>query len=529
MRPRVTEERARQLLADRGLEFVRLYNDPKTNWSRVIYRCLNKTHPICDRPWGDLLSGRGCKVCGHARIGIAQQIPDTEIVKLLESRGCTFIKSYVRKNGTRVKYRCADKTHPVCDQRWGKLQQGQGCGVCGVARTGIALRIPDAEIIEFLKTRSCTFIESYVKKIDSQKNTWIKNTWVKFRCANKTHVCDVRWNSLDQGGGCCRLCGVARRGIALRIPDAEIIKLLETRGCKFIKSYAKNLKTRVKYRCAGEPSHRCDQSWGGLHKGHGCPECCSTTSSYGERLSRQIIEHLTSCKTPKKRPQWLGGLELDGYCAAGGWAWEFDGEQHYKAIGFWGGQAAFDANQERRRRKAQLCRAQGVMLWRIDHRKTDRVSPSGMPALVAWYLKQLQLRDIPTPNAGRKFRPAYKALHAASDFVGVNEWREEMKRCEVTSESRYKAAYRAGRFKVPVPSHPHLFYKLSSVELFQKTERSNRAQPWQYTDEHDAPADLADHPNRNVQRLPNGKLKTVSTEPTNDNFIEQWHARLLQR
>lgn len=115
-------------------------------------------------------------------------------------------------------------------------------------------------------------------------------------------------------------------------------------------------------------------------------------------------------------------------------------------------------------------------------------------------------------------------------FCGLHEWRKECRRVGVFSQSAYYAAMRDKRFAISVTSKPDKYYAMPWVDLFQKADavgplgaapkdssrRKIKALPWQYVDEHDDFADLGSHPNRNVWRLPSGKLQAVNTA-SNDN------------
>ena len=43
-----------------------------------------------------------------------------------------------------------------------------------------------------------------------------------------------------------------------------------------------------------------------------------------EEIVRAVLEKLLGCELPCSRPEWLGGLELDGYCEARGVAFEYN-------------------------------------------------------------------------------------------------------------------------------------------------------------------------------------------------------------
>lgn len=69
----------------------------------------------------------------------------------------------------------------------------------------------------------------------------------------------------------------------------------------------------------------------------------------------------------KVRPGWLQNLELDIWIPHLGIAIEYQGEQHYKPVGHWGGESAFQRQVERDRLKRKLCKKHGVRLIEIKY------------------------------------------------------------------------------------------------------------------------------------------------------------------
>jgi hypothetical protein len=71
-----------------------------------------------------------------------------------------------------------------------------------------------------------------------------------------------------------------------------------------------------------------------------------------------------------RRPPWLDGLELDIFFPELNLAFEYNGEQHYRPVDFFGGQAAFVDLTKRDRRKAELCQQNGVKLVVVSYTDT---------------------------------------------------------------------------------------------------------------------------------------------------------------
>ncbi len=67
------------------------------------------------------------------------------------------------------------------------------------------------------------------------------------------------------------------------------------------------------------------------------------------------------------RPTWLGAQHLDIYVPEAGIAVEYMGEQHYRALEFFGGEVAFRSVVERDQRKTEICHLHGVQLLRVRY------------------------------------------------------------------------------------------------------------------------------------------------------------------
>lgn len=475
---------------------------PLSTKEKLIARCYDnhEDEPAGYFEWNptpeSLLSGKGCPCCA----GIVP-VTKKRIQKLCDERDQKFVRTYITievsgRQRRRVVFQC-NEGHER-DVSWDNFKkEGTACWDCVITTRSIPLRVPDTEVKKLLDSIGYTFVRAYMPEGKHR-------TRVAYICVNG-HAREQNWSDLKSGRR-CRDCARKRLGLAVRVSDDEIKELLSERGHTFVRSYmvgkARQSRTQVVYIC--NHGHPTEASWGNLQQGMGCGEC-SPKVSRNQRLARQIIEHLTGCKTPTGTPPWLEGQELDGYCEECGWAWEYDGPQHFHPIAAWGGEAAFELILERDAKKNRKCREQGILLWRIDYRDFQRLYDQGIKALVNWIAQRLQARGIETPNATREFKPDLKALYALNDFVDLSGFRAEVRYWGITAVQQYKAAYEAGLFRVNMPAAPNIIYEMDWSELFQKT--SKMGDPWQYADEHDLPADLKDHPNANVRRLPSGKRR----------------------
>jgi hypothetical protein len=100
----------------------------------------------------------------------------------------------------------------------------------------------------------------------------------------------------------------------------------------------------------------------------GCPNCLYKS----EAMSRDIFEEEMGYEFPKDRPEFLEGLELDGYCPELNIAFEYNGIQHYEYFPHYhrNGESEFLAQRERDIKKYKICKDLKINLIIIPHQYT---------------------------------------------------------------------------------------------------------------------------------------------------------------
>jgi len=108
--------------------------------------------------------------------------------------------------------------------------------------------------------------------------------------------------------------------------------------------------------------------------GHGCPKCCL---SKGENeIEKFLVENGIKfisqysdirCRG-KKKP-----LQFDFYLPEYNMCIEYDGEQHYKPIKFYGGEKNFAVRQKRDNIKSDFCIRNNIKLIRIPYIEFDNI------------------------------------------------------------------------------------------------------------------------------------------------------------
>lgn len=94
----------------------------------------------------------------------------------------------------------------------------------------------------------------------------------------------------------------------------------------------------------------------------------------GEKITREIFEQIFGYNFIKTRPEWLLGLELDGFCKELNLAFEYQGLQHYEPIKFYG-ISKFEKQKINDKKKKFLCELNNVKLIIIpQYNKTNNIN-----------------------------------------------------------------------------------------------------------------------------------------------------------
>ena len=157
-----------------------------------------------------------------------------------------------------------------------------------------------------------------------------------------------------------------------------IKKEAERRGGKCLSSEFKTVHDHLEWECAlghrwpAPPRHVVGymKSW--------CPEC---GKGYAERLCRLAFETIFNTTFPSTRPKWLlsqkgFSLELDGFSEKLNLAFEYNGEQHYKARALGVGVNNLKEIRKRDELKRKLCRDKKITLIIINYEDNIMHLPS---------------------------------------------------------------------------------------------------------------------------------------------------------
>lgn len=143
-------------------------------------------------------------------------------------------------------------------------------------------------------------------------------------------------------------------------------------------------------------------------QGTWCPVC---NTSRSENLVRAILEAAFDVPFPRQHPPFLQGLELDGFNAELALAFEANGVQHYVASPLFHKSATdLQMQQERDRKKQELCREAGITLVVIPHSVTD----AGALETRGYIAEQLAVHGVVPPHDPMTVEIDYRKIYDRS-------------------------------------------------------------------------------------------------------------------
>lgn len=304
----------------------------------------------------NLLSGHGCPKCAKKN----KCADDNDFKKKLKKISPNIIveSSYVN-NTTKVDCRCS-----VCNNKWttspSVLLRGVGCIVCANRINGENARMSEEEFLNKVH-----FNNPNIKILSKYRG---RSNEVDCECTKDGYKWTVKAANLLNGYGCPKCSG--RKVYTQEEFEEKVNSISPT--IKIIGKY-KNNKTKIDCVCLVD-GHKWNPIAGQLVKGIGCPRC---NISHGEKAVSIFLK-----ENNIKFEQWYkfdncrnkNPLPFDFYLPDYNTCIEYDGEYHYKAIGFFGGEEKLKNTQERDAIKTKYCEDNNIKLVRIPYWDFDNIN-----------------------------------------------------------------------------------------------------------------------------------------------------------
>ena len=194
------------------------------------------------------------------------------------------------------------------------------------------------------------------------------------------------------------------------------------------------------------------------YRGTGCPRCAKNLkTSFPEQAVYYYVKKLYPDAISGHKPEFLNGMELDIYIPERTLGIEYDGEAWHT-----------DANSERELLKYQLCKQNGVELWRIKEEFGKRYdSPLAVPADRIFSIEKIrktvyfealihQLLDELDPRSNMRTRKDPRMMHSPVDV--------DIKRDEYAIRE-YMSTIREGSLQEKYPEVAKLWHPTKNGNL----------------------------------------------------------------
>lgn len=303
----------------------------KTTKDRLKWKC-SKGH-IWETQLKNILAGSWCPDCFHAK-------RRNDIIfcnELARKKGGKCLSQKYINIDTKLLWECKNN-----HQWWAtpnKIQHNRWCPYC----VGKNKTIDDFKELAREKGGECL----------SNEYKW--NEKLTFKCA-VGHIWEAFPNNVKFSTWCPYCAGKHQT-----IDDMKA--LAEERGGKCLSEKYISQTRKLKWQCSD--GHTWEAVPNSIKQGSWCPHC---NINYGEETVRKYFEAIFDDGFTRVKPNWLNGLELDGYSEKLKIAFEHQGIQHYKQTKrFHKHNSDFKKQQNRDKLKRALCIKEGIILIEIPH------------------------------------------------------------------------------------------------------------------------------------------------------------------
>ena len=330
---------------------IELLEEYKYALEPILCRCKKDGYVWKSRP-ADLLKGKGCPKCA----GNIKKTHDEFVEEMKSINPNIDILSKYENAKTRIKCKCKIDGH-VWTATANNLLRGYGCPVCGGR-----MKMTHDEFVERLSIVNPD-IEILGKYVNSK-------TPILCRCK----IDGNEWEGIPSAllaGRKCMVCA----GKIKKTHEQFLEELYLVNPNIIVLGEYINYDTPILCKCKIDGNEWC-ASPNNLLSYKGCPRC---KKSQGERrIENYLIANNIKYETYAKFPNLVGvgnkPLSYDFYITNFNMLIEVQGRQHRMPIDIFGGEEAFQIQQEHDRRKREYAKSNGIELLEIWYDEFDKIS-----------------------------------------------------------------------------------------------------------------------------------------------------------
>jgi len=334
---RINVEIVQNKLLALNIQYLGDYNNTRKAFSCRCNACGHHWNAF----WSNVIR-KGCPACSRKTAALKQQRPLPVVLKKLKDKHISLLSAYC---GVAAKH----ELECACGYRWTAVLcdvlRKTGCPACAPKLAAQRRRLPEATVIQRLKTRQIDLLTPY-------KGAHHKNKY-RARCLKCSYEWQATYATLSYHG-CPRCGGVLPKTLA------DYQKLAAGYGGSCLRQ-GKNTMHKSLWECA--EGHHFQKAYSSLVQTESfCPIC---QNSRAEEVCRLAFETMFQKPFPKVRFKMDGyshPLELDGYNAELKLAFEHQGAQHYRPSWHPDAVAKYRKTVRNDQRKVNWCRTNDVQL-----------------------------------------------------------------------------------------------------------------------------------------------------------------------
>lgn len=340
-----------------NIEVIEKYINAKT---KILHRCKIHNFEWKVTP-GSILQGCGCQQCKIDKDNInskKKQKTHEQYVEELINKNIAIepLERYVGCDAN-IKHKCK-----ICGYEWNprpsSILYGCGCPKCGIKKVQESkTKAHDKYIMELsINNPDLEVLEQYVGSLVP----------IKHICKKHNVIWNIRPSDALKGKGCrqCQKEKISNKTVKKhRQYQSELIE--KNINIEVIEAY-KNAVTPILHRCL-----KCDYEWlvapNNILRGSGCPKC---KESHGEKLisnwlKNHNIEFISQYRFEDCKDKHT--LPFDFYLPKNNICIEYQGEQHYREIGYFGGYDGFQTRKLHDQIKKNYCQNNDILLLQIRY------------------------------------------------------------------------------------------------------------------------------------------------------------------
>lgn len=304
----------------------------------------------------NFLLGRRCRLCRWEEKADSDRHSYEYVKQIFEKNGFMLLSETYSNNHEKLECicQCGNKTY----MSFHSVFKGQKCKECKYRKVADANRTPYKEVEKYFKENGCILLSLTYENSD-QKLHYVCS------CGNENYITFDKFKT----GQRCRECGLNKSSEKFRHDYESVEEMFKANGCELLSKNYINNSQKLEYKCKCGNIH--NSTLANFLRISGCPNCGEKSigekvindflTMYNIKFTRQFT--FENCRDKNPLPFDFALFENNKLkCLI-----EFDGEQHFYPIDFWGGEENFKYIKHHDDIKDNYCINNKIPLIRIPY------------------------------------------------------------------------------------------------------------------------------------------------------------------